>query len=83
MLSLARTSKHCGFGARATPRKTRGAVQQGLAADKGRLELGHTLLSAVGQAGFSCEALVKVGPLQLKPSVELNRFAVELRGSIG
>ena len=46
-----------------------GAAQQGLAADKGRLVLGHTLLSAVGKAGFGCDALVKGGPLQLKPSV--------------
>ena len=45
------------------------AAEQGLAADKGRLVLVHTLLSAAGQAGFGCEALVKVGPLQLKPSV--------------
>ena len=41
------------------------AAEQPVAADKGRLVLGHTLLSAVGKAGFGSEALVKVGPLQL------------------
>ncbi len=49
------------------------AAEQGLAADKGRLALVHTLLSAVGQAGFGAETLVQVGPLQLKPSVGRTR----------
>ena len=48
----------------------RWAAQQGLAADKGRLVLVHTLLSADSPAGrLRFEAPVKVGPLQLKPSV--------------
>ena len=53
-------------------------AQQGLAADKGRLVLVHTLLSAAGRAGVGCEALVKGGPLQLKPSVR--RALVEASG---
>ena len=40
-------------------------------ADKRRVELGHTLLPAdsPGSKVSGCEALLKVGPLQLKPSV--------------
>ena len=55
----------------ATGCKAATGVQQGDAADEGRLELVHTLLSAdsPGSKASACEALVRVGPSQLIPSV--------------
>ena len=41
----------------------------------------HTLLSAVGKAGFGCEAIVKVGPLQLKPGVVPTEVMREMRAT--
>ena len=77
--SASRTQRQRQRGA--TECKAAAGAQQGLAADKGRLELGHTLLSADSprSKASACEALVKVGPLQLKPSVRRTRGEVQAR----